>query len=90
MTLDPTTATELRDLAFTLSRNLMLYRYQNELSQKQFVKKCGIGSRESYRQVEIGKNVPRIETLLKIARVMGIDWKDLFVEQYGCKEMEEE
>jgi len=68
----------------------MLYRHQHELSQKQFAKKCGIGSRESYRQVEIGENVPRIETLLKIARVMGVDWTDLFVEQYGHGEVGEE
>jgi len=71
----------LRDLSWTLSHNLMMYRHQHNLSQKRFARKCDIGE-ESYRLVESGQNVPRIETLLKISAMMGIKWTDLFVDQY--------
>ncbi len=50
------------------------------LSQAEVAKQSGI-VQQSYQLIEKGTNNPRPGTAIRIAEVLGIDWKRFFIEE---------
>ena len=51
--------------------NIQKYRLAKGLTQEATAEKCGL-STNYFRQIELGNKVPRLETFLKIAEVLGV------------------
>lgn len=54
-----------------LGTNIQKYRREADLTQESTAEKCGITS-AYLRQIELGFKVPRLETFLRIAEVLGV------------------
>lgn len=57
-------------------KNLRSLRARTGMNQTEFAKKCGINPAQ-YRRYENCSSVPRIETIAKIASVLGVNIEDL-------------
>ncbi len=57
--------------------NIQKYRRLKEMTQESVAEKCGL-STNYFRQIELGNKVPRLETFLKIAEVLGTSTDLLF------------
>jgi transcriptional regulator with XRE-family HTH domain len=64
------------DTAARFANNLRRARAESGLSQTQLAKAAGISHSEIYR-LEAGTREPRLGTLIKLGRAMGIDGADL-------------
>ncbi|MDT4375381.1 helix-turn-helix transcriptional regulator [Blautia coccoides] len=54
----------------TLGANIQKYRKDHNLTQEQAAESCGL-SVGYYRQIEQGHKLPKLETFIKIAEVLG-------------------
>ncbi len=60
----------------TVGEKIRKYRQERELTQKALGKLCGM-QEANVRKYELGKANPKQETLLKIARALGVHLRDL-------------
>lgn len=60
-----------------LGSNIQKYRLARGLTQEVAAEKCGL-STNYFRQIELGNKVPRLETFLRIAEVLGVSTDLLF------------
>src|SRR5437868_7975177 len=61
-----------------LSANLRRQRVAKGKSQGDLADAAGL-SREGYRNIEAGETIPRVDSLMSIARVLDVKLEDLFV-----------
>lgn len=61
-------------------RLLKKYRFENELSQKEFAKKFNI-NRSTIASIECGINRPTVETAKLLGEILGINWCLFFEEE---------
>ena len=57
--------------------NIQKYRRSKGLTQEAAAEQCGL-STNYFRQIELGNKVPRLETFLRIAEVLGVSTDLLF------------
>ena len=62
----------MEDFEITLGKIIRDFRYKKGFTQKDLAKKAGI-SVSAIQQIEYGKLRPKIETLLKIFNILGLD-----------------
>jgi transcriptional regulator with XRE-family HTH domain len=69
-----------KDLPKLIAIRLRKLREERNLSQEEMGEAAGI-SREGYRNIETGRSVPRINTLMRIALALGLTVEDLIPPQ---------
>ena len=57
--------------------NIQKYRREKGLTQEEAAEQCSL-STNYFRQIELGNKVPRLETFLRIAEVLGVSTDLLF------------
>lgn len=57
--------------------NIQKYRRRKNLTQESAAEQCGL-STNYFRQIELGNKVPKLETFLRIAEVLGVSTDLLF------------
>ena len=62
--------------------NIQKYRLLRGLTQESAAEKCGL-SANYFRQIELGNKVPRLETFLRIAEVLGVSTDLLFAGNFS-------
>ena len=65
-----------------LGSNIQKYRLAKGLTQEATAEKCGL-STNYFRQIELGNKVPRLETFLKIAELLGVSTDLLFAGNFS-------
>ncbi len=69
------------DIKILLGKRIREYRKKHNLTQFQLAECLGIDDKHLSR-IELGKNMPQANTILKLAEVFGIEVKDLFEFSY--------
>lgn len=69
------------DIKILLGKRIREYRKKHDLTQFQLAEKLGIDDKHLSR-IELGKNMPQANTILKLAEVFEIEVKDLFEFSY--------
>lgn len=69
------------DIKLLLGKRIREYRKKHNLTQFQLAERLGIDDKHLSR-IELGKNMPQANTILKLAEVFGIEVKDLFEFSY--------
>ena len=62
--------------------NIQKYRLAKGLTQEAIAEKCGL-STNYFRQIELGNKIPRLETFLRIAEVLGVSTDLLFAGNFS-------
>ena len=62
--------------------NIHKYRVAKGLTQDDAAEQCGL-STNYFRQIELGNKVPRLETFLRIAEVLGVSTDLLFTGNFS-------
>lgn len=62
--------------------NIHKYRIAKGLTQEDAAEQCGL-SANYFRQIELGNKVPRLETFLRIAEVLGVSTDLLFAGNFS-------
>lgn len=69
------------DIKVLLGKRIREYRKKHNLTQFQLAERIGIDDKHLSR-IELGKNMPQANTILRLAEVFGIEVKDLFEFSY--------
>lgn len=69
------------DIKLLLGKRIREYRKKHSLTQFQLAERLGIDDKHLSR-IELGKNMPQANTILRLAEVFGIEVKDLFEFSY--------
>lgn len=68
---------KVMDIKILLGKKIREYRKRSNLTQFQLAERLGIDDKHLSR-IELGKNMPQANTIVKLAEVFRIDIKDLF------------
>lgn len=69
------------DIKILLGKRIREYRKKHNLTQFELSEQLGIDDKHLSR-IELGKNMPQANTLLKLSEVFGVEVKDLFEFSY--------
>jgi transcriptional regulator with XRE-family HTH domain len=60
----------------TVGENIKKVRISKHLTQKEVATRCGMAD-SAIRKYESGKQTPKLDTLRRIAKALGVDWTEL-------------